>query len=256
MPAKIFSIINQSGGAGKTTLAHNLGYHVAANNNKVLLVDMDPQASLTTFMGLAEVKITLENNIYGAITERTPIKVWDEEINHMSIIPTNQELAFAERELLQDVMIDNRMRLKMALDKIKDQFDYIFLDCPPALGLLSVMALIASEKVIIPLQTQYKTYMGTRELLGTIYRIKNAGHSSLEINCIVPMMFDGRNTQDTSILKEVQNQVKDVIYVTPPIPRSTAFPDASQNNVPLALHKKNHPSVEILEKIAKHIISS
>ncbi|KYC34519.1 chromosome partitioning protein ParA [Scytonema hofmannii PCC 7110] len=249
---KIIATVNQSGGVGKTSLTHNLGYHLS-QKHRVLLIDMDPQASLTAFMGLGGEKLTTEQNIYGAITERAPLHIWDNPIHGMYIIPTNKDLAGTEREIMQDMTVDNRMRLKLVLDDILDQFDYILIDCPPSLGLLSVMSLIAATHVIIPLQTQYKCYLGTSDLLGTIARIKKGGHQKLEIACIVPTMYDGRNLQDAGILEEVKKQVQGRIHITTPIPKSTAFPDATQAHVPLALYKKSHPAVKILQEIANYI---
>ncbi len=253
MPTKIIATVNQSGGVAKTTLTQNLGYHLS-KKHRVLLIDMDPQASLTAFMGLGEEVLTHEQNIYGAITERAPLKIWENPIHGMKIVPTNNDLAGTEREVMQDMAVDNRLRLKMVLDDILDQFDYILIDCPPSLGLLSIMALMAATHVVIPLQTQYKCFLGTSKLLSTIARIKKGGHQKLEIACIVPTMYDGRNLQDTGILSEVKNQVQGRIHITSPIPKSTAFPDAAQAHMPLAVYKKNHPAVNIIQEITKHII--
>jgi chromosome partitioning protein len=249
---KIIATVNQSGGAGKSTLTQNMGYHLA-EKHQVLLIDMDPQASLTAFMGLGKEKITDEQNIYGAITERAPLHIWDNPIHGMHIIPTNIRLAGTEREILQDMTVDNRTRLKLVLDEVLDKFDYILIDCPPSLGILSIMSLVAATHVVIPLQTQYKCYLGTDQLLQTITRIKKGGHQTLEIACIVPMMYDGRNLQDAGILSEVKKQLEGRIQVTTPIPKSTAFPDAAQAHVPLALYKKNHPAVNIFQEIANYI---
>lgn len=250
---KVIAILNQSGGAGKSTLTQNLGYHLAIKH-KVLLVDLDPQASLTAFMGLSKEKLTDEQNIYGVLTERTALHIWEKTIHGMYLIPTNIKLAGTEREILQDMTIDNRTRLKLVLDDVLEQFNYILIDCPPSLGILSIMSLVAATHVVIPLQTQYKCYLGTDQLLQTIARVKKGGHQKLEIACIVPMMYDSRNLQDAGILSEVKQQVEGRIHVAPPIPKSTVFPDAAQANVPLALYKKNHPAVPILEDIANYII--
>jgi chromosome partitioning protein len=253
MAIKIIATVNQSGGVAKTTLTHNLGYHLS-QKHRVLLIDMDPQASLTAFMGLGEELLTHEQNIYGAITERAPLNIWQNSIHGMKIIPTNNNLAGTEQEIMQDMAIDNRLRLKMLLNDIVDQFDYILIDCPPSLGLLSIMALMAATHVVIPLQTQYKCFLGTNKLLNTIARIKKGGHQKLEIACIAPTMYDGRNLQDTGILEEVKKQVQGRIHITSPVPKSTAFPDAAQVHMPLALYKKNHPAVNIFQEITKHII--
>ncbi len=250
---KIIAVVNQAGGAGKSTLTQNLGYHLALKNNRVLLIDMDPQASLTSFMGLNKNEVTVEKNIYGALTDKAPLTVWDEPIHGMRIVPTNKQLASTEIEVIQDTVVDNRMRLRLALDQVTEDFDYILIDCPPSLGLLSVMSLIAATHAVVPLQTQYKCYLGTDELLGTIARIKKAGHSELKIACIVPIMYDARNKQDKGILEEIKNQLEGKIHVTKPIPKSTYFADASQEHVPFALYKKGHPTGKLLQDIATYI---
>ncbi|BDA75881.1 Cobyrinic acid a,c-diamide synthase (plasmid) [Calothrix sp. PCC 7716] len=249
---KIIAVVNQSGGAGKTTLSQNIGYHLGLKN-RVLLVDMDPQASLTAFMGLDKLKLEVEQNIYGAITDRVPIKVWNEPIHGVYFIPTNQELSSAELEIMRDMAVDNRMRLKIALEEIADQFDYAIIDCPPSLSLLSIMSLVAATHVVIPLETQYKCYKGTDDLFGTIARVKKSGHKNLEIACIVPNKYEGKNLHDKEILEEVTNLVQGKIHVTEPIPKSTAFANASKEHVPLALYKKSHPGVKMLQAISDYL---
>ncbi|OKH47654.1 chromosome partitioning protein ParA [Calothrix sp. HK-06] len=249
---KIIAVVNQSGGAGKTTLSQNIGYHLGLKN-KVLLVDMDPQASLTAFMGLEKSKLEIEQNIYGAITERSPIKVWHEPIHGVYFIPTNQELSSAEIEVSKDVTADNRIRLKTALEEIDGQFDYAILDCPPSLSLLSIMSLVAATHVVIPLETQYKCYKGTDDLFGTIANVKKRGHKNLEIACIVPNKYEDRNLHDKEILEEVSRLVQGKIHVTEPIPKSTAFAGASKEHVPLALYKKAHPGVRMLQAISDYL---
>lgn len=249
---KIIAVVNQSGGAGKTTLSQNIGYHLS-RKNRVLLVDMDPQASLTAFMGLGEVEITIEQNIYGAITERSPIKVWEEPIHGMYFIPTNDKLASTEAEVSQDLTGDKRILLKTALEEIQDQFDYAILDCPPSLSLLSIMSLVAATHVVIPLETQYKCYKGTNHLFDTIAKLKKKGHKNLEIACIVPNKYEDRNLHDKEILEEVTRQLQGKVHITEPIPKSTAFAGASKEHVPLALYKKNHPGVKMLQAISNYL---
>ncbi len=249
---KIIATFNQSGGAAKTTVTHNIGYHLA-QKHRVLLVDMDPQASLTAFMGLGEIKLKTEQTIYSAIAEETPLYVWEKPIHGMHLVPTNIQLAGTEQKIFHDLTIDNRQRLKFALSNVLDQYDYILIDCPPSLGILSIMSLVAASHVIIPVETQYKCYLGTNQLLETIARLKKGGHQKLQIACIIPTKYDNRNLQDTGILEEIKQQVEGRIHVTAPIPKSTAFPDATQAHLPLALYKKNHPAVSILEEITKYI---
>ncbi|OUL28581.1 ParA family protein [Nostoc sp. 106C] len=250
---KIIASFNQSGGAAKTTITHNIGYHLA-QKHRVLLVDMDPQASLTAFMGLGATKLETQQTIYSAIAEETPLYIWEEPIHGMHLVPTNIQLAGAEQKILHDLTIDNRQRLKTALSEVVDEYDYILIDCPPSLGILSIMSLVAASHIIIPVETQYKCYLGTNQLLETVARIKKGGHKKLQIACLIPTKYDHRNLQDIGILEEIKKQVGERIHVTSPIPKSTAFPDAAQSHLPLALYKKNHPAVNILEEITKYII--
>ncbi|OUL29655.1 chromosome partitioning protein ParA [Nostoc sp. RF31YmG] len=250
---KIIASFNQSGGAAKTTITHNIGYHLA-QKHRVLLVDMDPQASLTAFMGLGATKLETQQTIYSAIAEETPLYIWEEPIHGMHLVPTNIQLAGAEQKILHDLTIDNRQRLKTALSKVVDEYDYILIDCPPSLGILSIMSLVAASHIIIPVETQYKCYLGTNQLLETVARIKKGGHKKLQVACLIPTKYDNRNLQDIGILEEIKKQVGERIHVTSPIPKSTAFPDAAQSHLPLALYKKNHPAINILEEITKYII--
>jgi chromosome partitioning protein len=250
--SKIIASFNQSGGAAKTTITHNIGYHLA-QKHRVLLVDMDPQASLTAFMGLGETKLEIDQTVYSAIAEDTPLYIWEKPIHGMHLVPTNIQLAGAEQKILLDLTVDNRQRLKTALSEVVDQYDYILIDCPPSLGILSIMSLVAASHIIIPVETQYKCYLGTNQLLETVARIKKGGHKKLQIACLIPTKYDNRNLQDTGILEEIKKQIGERIHITSPIPKSTAFPDSAQAHMPLALHKKNHPAVKILEEITNYI---
>ncbi len=250
---KIIAAFNQSGGAGKTTTVHNLGYHIA-QKHQVLLVDMDPQASLTTFMGIEPKGLKDEQTIYAAVTDRAPLDIWHEPIHNMHLIPSKSALAGAELELGRDITTDGRQKLKLILEPIADEYDYIFIDCPPSLGYLSIMSVLAATHLLIPVQTEYKCYAATEQLLTTIARLKKGGHRNLQIAAFIPTQHDKRTLQQSGILEAIKNQMEGRVHITTPIPKSIDFPSASQAHLPLALWKKNHPAVSILEEIANYLI--
>jgi chromosome partitioning protein len=144
-------------------------------------------------MGLGEIKLKTEQTIYSAIAEETPLYIWEKQIHGIHLVPTNIQLAGTEQKIFHDLTIDNRQRLKFALSNVLDQYDYILIDCPPSLGILSIMSLVAASHVIIPVETQYKCYLGTNQLLETIARLKKGGHQKLQIACIIPTKYDNRN---------------------------------------------------------------
>jgi chromosome partitioning protein len=250
---KIIAAFNQSGGAGKTTTVHNIGYHLA-QKHRVLLIDMDPQASLTTFMGIEPKELKDEQTIYAAITERGPLYIWHEPIHNMYLVPSNNALTGAEIELGRDITTDARQKLKFALEPIVGEYDYILIDCPPSLGYLSIMSVMAATHILIPVQTEYKCYAATEQLLTTIARLKKGGHKDLQIAAFIPTQYDKRTLQQSGILEAIKKQIEGRAHITTPIPNSIDFPSASQAHLPLALWKKNHPAVSILEEIANYLI--
>lgn len=252
---KIIATFNQSGGAGKTTLVHNLGYHLA-QKHRVLVIDMDPQASLTIFMGIEPHSLTEQQTIYAPITDRGKLNIWDKPIYNMHLVPSNYILAKAELELGRDITIDSRQALKLTLEPIVDNYDYVLIDCPPSLGYLSIMSVIAATHLIVPVQTEYKCYAATESLLNTIANLKRGGHKTLQIAAFIPTQYDGRTLQHSGILEGLKKQIANRAHITKPIPNSVDFPSASQAHLPLALWKKNHPAVNILEEITNHLIKS
>jgi chromosome partitioning protein len=251
--SKVIALFNQAGGVAKSTLTMNLGYHLAQlkpahakSNYRVLLVDVDPQASLTNFMGLDST--ALKKTIYDAIIDQKPLPIHS-CLHGMDLVPASQDLSSAELELVVADMRD--LRLKYALDPMQEQYDFILIDCPPSLGLLSYISLVASTHVLVPIQTQYKAFLGAELLLNTVSRVRSLPNRSLKIAGFIPTMFDGRNTQDDRTLKAISEQLSAVGEVYPPIPRSTAFADAAEDNVPLAVFNPKHPALPVLKKIAK-----
>jgi chromosome partitioning protein len=247
---KIITIYNQAGGVMKSTLTMNVGYHLAQLPHqvpyRVLLVDMDPQASLTIFMGLEP--SDLEHTIGDAVLEEKPLPI-HRNIHSLDLVPSNLQLSSAEMQLVSVMM--RELRLKKVLEAIAPQYDFVLIDAPPSLGILSVLSLVASTHVLIPIQTQYKSFKGTELLLDSLAKVRQYANPTLAIAGVVPTIYAARTVQDESTLQAVQEQLSQITTIFPPIPRSTAFPDATQRNLPLALHAPKHPAVAILTTIAK-----
>jgi chromosome partitioning protein len=245
--AKIIALFNQSGGVGKSTLTMNLGYQLAQRSRRVLLVDMDPQASLTTFMGLEP--YDLEPTISDALLRDMPLPVHP-QIHGMDLLPANITLSAAEVQLHS--AIAREWKLKRILDRVAEDYDYILIDCPPTLGILSILSLVAATHIMIPLQTHYKAYKGTDLLLDTVRQIQEQVNADLAIAGIVPMMFSNTG-QDKAILEATQQQLNEVATVFPPISRAIAFADASMSHQPLAVYDPKHAMVKVLETITSSL---
>jgi chromosome partitioning protein len=242
--SKVVAFFNQSGGVGKSTLTMNLGYQLAQRSRRVLLVDMDPQASLTTFMGLEPYDI--EVTVSDALLRDVPLPIVP-QIHGMDLLPANITLSAAEVQL--NAAIAREWKLKRILDRVAEQYDYILIDCPPTLGILSILSLVAATHIMIPLQTHYKAYKGTDLLLDTVRQIQEQVNPNLAIAGIVPMMFSNTG-QDKAILEATQQQLGAVATVFPPISRAIAFADASMSHQPLAVYESKHPMVKVLETVA------
>jgi chromosome partitioning protein len=238
-------VFNQAGGVAKTTLTQNLGYQIAQLGHRVLLIDIDPQASLTIFMGLAPREI--EQTVNNAIVDEQPLPI-HEGIHGMDLAPANISLSTAEMQLVNASMRD--FRLREAIEPIEDNYDFILIDCPPSLGLLSYISLVAATHVLVPLETHFKAFEGTGELLKTVATVRNKPNRKLLLAGFVPTKYDARNSQDTRTLAAITEQLANAGTIFPPIPRSTAFVDASEERMPLAVYDPKHPSIAILKKIA------
>jgi chromosome partitioning protein len=245
--SRIIALFNQSGGVGKSTLTMNLGYHLAQRHpNRVLLIDMDPQASLTTFMGLEPENLT--KTVYEAAVGEEPLTIHPEPIHGMSLVPSNINLSAAELELVSALM--REMRLKNAIAPILDKYDFILIDCPPSLGILSVISLVAATHVLVPIQCQFKSFQGTDLLLNTVARLRKAANRSLAIAGFIPTMYDARTAQESRTFKAISEQLSPLATVYDPISKAIAFADASEARLPLALFNRKHPAVDVLEKIS------
>lgn len=245
---RIIALFNQSGGVGKTTLTMNLGYHLAQLSRRVLLIDMDPQGSLTTFMGLDA--HAQDATIYDAIVREEELPIC-RNIHGMDIVPSSIQLSRAEMELAAALM--REQRLKRVLKTVREKYDFILIDCPPSLGILSIMSLVAATHVLIPIQTEFKALKGTELLLKTILEIMNLANRDLKIAGLVPTMFDSRTTQGNYSLTSIQKIAQQVGPIMPTIPRKTDFANASQLNVPIVQVSPKNEAVNALKEIALKI---
>lgn len=272
--SRVIAVFNQAGGVGKTSLVNHLGYMLATQKRlnresqkrsqkkgdyyRVLLIDMDPQASLTIFLGLDPYE--LEKTVYHAILHDEPLPIhrglYAKEATSdgtpgVDLVPSNLGLALAERELVSAVMSD--FRLKEALTNFTEKYDFILIDCPPSLGNLSYISLVAATHVLVPIQAQYKAFNGVQQLFDTIKLVRSRPNRQLKIAGFVPTMYDSRNSHDERTLAAITEQLSPVASVLPPIVRSTIFADASESHLPLPLYDKKHPALKAMNQIIKSL---
>jgi chromosome partitioning protein len=246
---RIIALFNQAGGVAKSTLTMNLGYHLAQLAHRVLLVDMDPQASLTKFMGL--IPKELESTVADAIIEELPLPI-HEAIHDMDLAPANRVLSGAEMQLVNAPLRD--FRLSEALEPLLSEYDFILIDCPPSLGLLSFISLVAATHVLVPIETHIKAFEGTDELLQTLNSVKKA-NKKLQIAGFIPTRYAQSNSADVRTLAAIREQLSSWGQIFPPVSRATAFVDASEEREPLAVYAPKHPAVALLAQIAQSLVS-
>ncbi len=252
--SQVIALFNMSGGVGKSTLSMNLGHHLSQNlGKKVLLIDMDPQASLTTFLGLSPFE--LEKTIYHSLLHHEDLPILT-NLAGCDLVPSNIYLAKAELQLASELR--REYRLQEALHKVTKNYDFVLIDCPPSLGLISINCLVAAKYLVIPIQTEYKSVEATINLLQTTYEIAQQVNPELKVAGAVPTMYDERTSQSRRALQTIEevfislrnNKSFAETVIFPPIPRRTDFANATSENLPLALYSPKHPAIEPLKSIA------
>ena len=225
---KIVSIFNQKGGVGKTTTSINLSAGLGKLGKNILLIDLDPQGNSTSGLGLE--KREIEYLIYDVLAQDLPIEeaIFPTSAENLSIIPSNSQLAGLEIELAKEGNWEQRLKSK--LTDIKDDYDFIFIDCPPSLGILSVISLIASDSVIIPIQCEYFALEGVSQLFETIELVRRSYNPNLEIEGVVLSMFDGRTNLSIQVVEEVKSFFKGKVY-TSIIPRNVRLAEAPSHGL-------------------------
>ena len=239
---QIISVINQKGGVGKTTTVINLAAGLAMQNKKVLVIDLDPQGNATTGLGLSNVdsKDTIYEVLIGEKKFEETIKITN--FKNLKIVSSNVELSGVEVETVGDSARAFFLKNKLSqfFKENQNQFSYIFIDCPPSLSLLTVMALVASHSLIVPLQTEFFALEGLAQLMKTIERIKIQLNPDLNIRGILLTMFDKRNNLSSQVESEARNFFKEKVYGTV-IPRNVRLSEAPSHGMPVLIYDKNCP---------------
>ncbi|MCM3570732.1 AAA family ATPase [Neobacillus mesonae] len=250
---KILSIANQKGGVGKTTTSVNLGACLAYIGKRVLLVDIDPQGNATSGIGIE--KAVVEQCVYDVLVDDVEAKdvILPTVIENLYAIPATIQLAGAEIELVPT--ISREVRLKRALEEVKDQFDYVIIDCPPSLGLLTLNALTASDSVIIPVQCEYYALEGLSQLLNTVRLVQKHLNKNLKIEGVLLTMLDARTNLGIQVIEEVKKYFQDKVYKTI-IPRNVRLSEAPSHGEPIITYDAKSRGAEVYLDLAKEVVKN
>lgn len=250
--ARIYTLVNQKGGVGKTTTAINLGAYLAEFGQRVLIVDLDPQANATSCLGID--KSTVKTGTYEALNGTRPASesILRNPNLKLSVLPASPALTGAEIELVNELARENR--LKQALAPIRDRYDYILIDCPPSLGLLTLNGVVAAQDgLIIPVQCEYLALEGLGLLMDTIARVRKALFPQLRIRGVLLTMFDNRTNLSQEVVDEVRRHFKEQTFESI-IPRSVRLAEAPSYGLPILAYYPSSPGAEAHRALAEEVL--
>ena len=251
MLAKVIAVANQKGGVGKTTTAVNLSACLAFRGKKTLLIDADPQGNATSGLGFE--KNTIQKSIYDAIINGMEIEkcILATEVPNLDLCPANIQLAGAEVELVP--MISRETRLKVAVAEIRNQYDYIFIDCPPSLGLLTLNSLTAADTILVPIQCEFYALEGLSQLMSTVKVVQKHLNTVLDVEGVVLTMFDARTNLSLQVVEEVKKYFSKKVYRTV-IPRNVRLSEAPSFGQPIIIFDAKSKGAECYLSLADEVI--
>ncbi|EBF5109714.1 ParA family protein [Listeria monocytogenes] len=250
--SKVIALANQKGGVGKTTSSVNLSSSLAFLGKKVLLVDIDPQGNASSGVGVNKGEI--EHCIYDVLVDDVAIQdvLLKTDLDNLNVIPATIQLAGAEVELVP--AISREIRLKKAIDSIRDDYDYVIIDCPPSLGLLTLNALTAADSVLIPVQCEYYALEGLSQLLNTIRIVQKHLNEDLQIEGVLLTMLDARTNLGIQVIEEVKKYFQNKVFNTI-IPRNVRLSEAPSHGKPILLYDAKSKGAEVYLELAKEVVA-